>query len=678
MSYSYSDNFARILAKENLIIRKSPRAKTASFNMKTRLLIIPDWNGISEELHDMLLVHEVGHAIDTPLDGLLYGINRLKKKYHTDGVKDYINVVEDARIDRKQKVRYPGTISDYAFGYKELYSKDFFGILGSRMNINERPFIDRVNLYFKNGHHLGLKFSPAEQVLIDAVAGTDTFEDVLEVTDSILRYVRITESLDQNTTKSLDETASGLGAGDEDTTFEIENEDAGDEDAGDEDVGDEDVCDLDVLNEAMKRIEKSNKNDLSDQNIPSSSTYRNMQERIDRTLSTESDEYTIVNIGITDPSGVLVPFKKLLKKIPIDSGFSKWRDEEKPNVSYMVSEFERKKAADLNKRVRVDKTGVLNMTSVHQYKYSDDLFKRSDIIPEGKNHGLVFLLDWSGSMNGVIHNTMRQLLTLTMFCRMTNIPFDVYIFQSNQTFSANKRPTNGMVVDDIATPMSHSGFALKNILSSRMNASEYLTMSSFFFSMTSAGSYGNNWNMGGTPLIAALDALPSVMEDFIKMHKVQVPTLFVLTDGDSDIPSFGLYGRGIYSKITMNNPKTKKSYLTGASSSGLVGALIENIKDQCGCRAIGIHLTDNAKMKYGVDFGPNGYVVTNERGYDTHYAVMTTSMNMTSRDNFWKKFGKDMSGDELGDALTKYGKSKNASRILLKSFIDDISLDRTK
>ena len=49
------------------------------------------------------------------------------------------------------------------------------------------------------------------------------------------------------------------------------------------------------------------------------------------------------------------------------------------------------------------RTGVLDCGVLHTYKYNDDLFKKVTILPEGKNHGLLFIVDWSGSMGGVMH-----------------------------------------------------------------------------------------------------------------------------------------------------------------------------------------------------------------------------------------------------------------------------------
>lgn len=695
MSYQYTNNFARILAKENILIRRSRKAFTASFNMKTRLLLLPVWEGISEELHDMVLVHEVGHALDTPLDGLVKGIASLDKKYKTSAVKDYINVVEDSRVDRKQKVRYPGTLMDYALGYKELYTRNFFGIAKVK-DVNQLPFIDRLNLSVKNGHHLGLKFNAAEQVLVDAVAATKTFDDVLDVTEAIINYVQLSEGLPQAAKEVelhfAEEGPSGEGEAGDEGDEEERNEDGkagatvegiSTDDSGSTGQGASKKEDkFKELKEVLdKVIEDADKNVLKTTPIPEADTYRAMMDNLDKKRSTSmTAEPSIVNISVSDYQSVTVPYKKLLRRDPISDTFRKWRDEEKPNVAYIVSEFERRKAADIHRRVRVDKTGVLNMTGIHRYKYSDDIFKRLDVLPEGKNHGLIFLLDWSGSMTHIIHETLKQVLVLTMFCRMTNIPFDVYTFQTAVMRSEFRR-TKSVMLDETSTDIVASGFALKNILSSKMTANEYLTMSSFMYEKTRiSGSLSGDWSLCSTPLISALDVLPNLVNDFISQYKVQVPTVIVLTDGDSDLPNMGIYGRtdGGY---VFNNPKTKKSYNSAVDARDVVGAMVENLRDSTGARVVGIHLLTGGdpacRNRYKVPMTAQGFAVTKERGYDTHYAVKTNQLTLSRRgDSFWSKFGM-LDSDKLADALSSQAKDMKATRFLLKSFIDDISLDRT-
>ena len=49
-------------------------------------------------------------------------------------------------------------------------------------------------------------------------------------------------------------------------------------------------------------------------------------------------------------------------------------------------------------------------------------------MPDGKNHGVIMLVDWSGSMYDAIRETYEQSIVLTMFCRRVGIPHRVYAF----------------------------------------------------------------------------------------------------------------------------------------------------------------------------------------------------------------------------------------------------------
>ena len=39
---------------------------------------------------------------------------------------------------------------------------------------------------------------------------------------------------------------------------------------------------------------------------------------------------------------------------------------------------------------------------------NSDLFKKSTIVPNGKSHGIVMFLDWSGSMSDNLDNTINS------------------------------------------------------------------------------------------------------------------------------------------------------------------------------------------------------------------------------------------------------------------------------
>ena len=114
-----------------------------------------------------------------------------------------------------------------------------------------------------------------------------------------------------------------------------------------------------------------------------------------------------------------------------DKEFKSFKKESQKEVNYLVKEFEMKKAADSYARSTTSRTGVLDTSKLHTYKYNEDLFKKVSVIPDGKNHGLVFILDWSGSMGTVLKDTVKQLYSLLWFCKKCNIPFDVYAFTND-------------------------------------------------------------------------------------------------------------------------------------------------------------------------------------------------------------------------------------------------------
>ena len=69
-----------------------------------------------------------------------------------------------------------------------------------------------------------------------------------------------------------------------------------------------------------------------------------------------------------------------------------------------------------------------SIQEIHTYRYNEDLFKKVTKLSDGKNHGLVFILDWSGSMSPVLEDTVKQMYNLIWFCRKVSIPFKVYAF----------------------------------------------------------------------------------------------------------------------------------------------------------------------------------------------------------------------------------------------------------
>ena len=100
---------AKLLATENLTIEHR-KVSTAYFDVEKRILCLPIWKSASNTVYDLLVGHEVGHALFTPADEL------------NDAPRAFVNVLEDARIERMMKVKYPGLRNTFFKGYKELWN----------------------------------------------------------------------------------------------------------------------------------------------------------------------------------------------------------------------------------------------------------------------------------------------------------------------------------------------------------------------------------------------------------------------------------------------------------------------------------------------------------------------------------------------------------------------------
>ena len=173
---------AKLLATENVTVEHG-KFPTASFDVKNRVLRLPIWKEMSGSLYDLMVLHEVGHALWTPEAG--WHESASKKG---PGFKSFLNVVEDARIERKIKDKYPGGRKSFIDGYLELVRKDFFGTSG--VDLNELNLIDRINLYFKAGSSNGIEFSEEENGFIEKVATTRTWDDVVRVSEELYEYAK--------------------------------------------------------------------------------------------------------------------------------------------------------------------------------------------------------------------------------------------------------------------------------------------------------------------------------------------------------------------------------------------------------------------------------------------------------------------------------------------------------
>ena len=591
-------NLARLLATENLVVEHR-KVSTASFDVIRRVLTLPLWDRASKVVYDLLVGHEVGHALFTPAD-----------KWNFDVPKDFINVVEDARIEKLMKRKYAGLNKDFYNGYQELNEQDFFDIEGQ--DLNEFNLIDRINLHFKIGAYARIPFSTEENVYVDKVADCETFEDVLAVCQELKEYLK-----QQKEQKTPDNLPKSSQEGQQSPTVEPTAETDTEEDQEETDDSNDSNSDGD-RNEA--NIENTTFGKQGGETFESQ-TQKAFDEAAEELTNQRyyAQEPVYVEVPKVNLDKVIVDYDKLQDYMSkywkelaeqraeqwgnifegVDSDFNDFKKSSQKEVNYLVKEFECRKSADAYARAGQSKTGVLNTSKLHTYKYSDDIFKKVTVLPDGKNHGMIFILDWSGSMGTVLMDTVKQLLNLCWFCRKVQIPFEVYAF----TYEWNDAIFQGETEDythEYAYERGHNKlsvhkrFSLLNLITSRSNSKGFdLSMKHMYrlayYYSRNAIYYHNpmGLDLSGTPLNESLITLKTLIPEFQSKNNLQKVNVCILTDGEGnnlsyDVDLDGYMGnRSIAPNCFLRDPKIGRTYrhFDFEQKNSLTTILLENLKD---------------------------------------------------------------------------------------------------
>ena len=178
---------AKLLAREDLTVVFSPSADTAYFNGATRTLTLPVWENMSDELTEMLVAHEVGHALHTPAGEkpVIDAIKAVDPNMSAEA-KTYINIAEDARIEQEIKSEFPGARKSFAMGYRDLLGRDMFDL--NAIPMEERTLCDRINIHAKVGFSVEVPFDDYEREILDAVMGAKSWEEVVENAKAMWEY----------------------------------------------------------------------------------------------------------------------------------------------------------------------------------------------------------------------------------------------------------------------------------------------------------------------------------------------------------------------------------------------------------------------------------------------------------------------------------------------------------
>jgi hypothetical protein len=719
VNHEIKSQLAKLLATEDLVVEHK-KVETACFNVHSRVLTLPMWEKASNTVYDLLVGHEVGHALFTPDE---------------DWIKErkippqFVNVTEDARIEKLMKRKYAGLAKTFYGGYKELSDDDFFQ-LGDE-DISTYNLADRANLYFKVGNFLSLDFNVEEQNIINQIADAETFDEALDAAEVLYKYCKKEkEKKQEQKVDDFDshETSQCSNSGEqvEQSQFEESEDEESDKEesgsyggtaGGDQtDISSESEQDSEPevrTDEALREKIKDLVNNNGTENVYIEIPKLNLESVIGKNSEVHqviddsfmgqkkrSYEYNKEMYG-KDAAEVLD--KELFEEA--DAGFKKFKASAQKEVNYLVKEFECRKAADSYARTSTSRTGVLDTARLHTYKFNEDLFKKVSVIPDGKNHGLIFILDWSGSMQNVLSDTCKQLFNLIWFCKKVNIPFEVYAFTNEWL-----RPG----YNDSTLPEPHyekkdglvcveNDFSLMNLFTSKVNGKElehqmlniWRLAVCFDNTYYCKYTYPNRLCLSGTPLNESLIALHQILPQFQKQNKLQKVQCVILTDGEANHLPYHLevkraWDKDPYIGCRSINPNTTflrdrklgTTYKFDYGYHHYTDTLLHNLKDKfptvnfigirvlCGRdanRFINLYHSTSDKQydKIQSDWKKvKSFTITNS-GYDAYFGLSSSALSQDAE----FEVADDATKAQIKTAFVKSLKIKKLNKKVLGEFI---------
>jgi len=584
LNKSRIDTLARLMATEDISVVHDANASTASFSMDSRTLTLPVWESMSDSLYDMLVGHEVAHALWTPFENrkqFMSDIEYVGSNF--DVAKDFINIVEDARIERNIKAKYPGLKRDFVAGYGEMIERDLFGLEGRKAN--DLDFIDRLNIHFKCGALAGVEFSAEEMAFVDAVAKCNTWQEVLDVAKSLYDYMTpkakkqedgegedVASNQDMDDMEDADgegmDTEAGDDQSDEDSNGESNSGDTdGDEDGEENDAEGTSGQGDDEGDDAGGHGTQAGSGNDTTTGPAAPETQRAMDKNLEEMVDGNAPAWhygQIPSFNIENGMRTVAQLKEMYEEVlnskesqgylptPVEldamrGDFESFRRESGKMVGQMAQWFEMKKRADEDRNTMTSLTGEIDLERLVDYKFNDDIFLRNETTPEGQNHGIVITLDWSGSMSGMMEETCKQALQLIWFCERVNIPCELYAFTSvifetgeawgraweEKSIEVKDRwnlNENTLEPDDHLTMLQWYDSSIKG--KDRLEQLVRLFHICRWCDGNIRFGYNRTLGLGGTPLTESMMAMDTMIPDFRRRTGAQIVNLCVLSDGE--------------------------------------------------------------------------------------------------------------------------------------------------
>ena len=757
---------AKLLATENITVQHN-NVSTASFDVANRVLTLPIFKIKNKNVYDMLVGHECGHALWTTCDDW-------SEIGSDDKLRMAVNILEDTRIDKMIQSKFPGIVDDYHKGFKVLNDSNFYGMQDH--NINELSFLDKVNMRSKSMNTMDIDFSDEETEMLKQVDDIKTFDDVMKLAKELLAWQK--QKDEEMFANNMDVSAEKMQGGD--------NQDADGEQDSEYTDDDGEMRDEDSHNDSRPKDLQDSEDDETEQR--DDETYREYQDRLkdlenEKKLEEEmmkssmapqemqDDDFGITNREfeksvqqLTDTAldskrayanmpkanleNTIVTYKQWFKdfgneidkdsykdyKSQMLSRYMSFKKDSMKTVNYLVKEFEMKKSATAYRRATTSKTGIIDPMMLSKYKFTDDIFKKLSIVPDAKNHGMIILVDWSGSMSDVLPSVIQQLMNLTWFCRKINIPFEVYAFSNYYNYSSddyNWRDKISNSFDLKKGDLFMKNYKLVNFMSHKMNNKDFEHGMQNLYMTLEANDYRGygtksiiDWydnydsplarpiylpqcmQLGSTPLNQALASMIDIIPKFKSKYGVEKLSFITLTDGASDS------GDGIAAEdsdrdgnptlssnpykgklvITVKGKNYDTSNIGGYGSAQMTSLLLEIIKKRYNTNNVGFFLIPNksrrhlhwaidnydSKGKYiGYDLDvvmkdltKNNVHLTPKTGYNKYF-ITVGNTRVESAD--LSSLDSDAKTADIKRFFKKSMSGRLKSRVLLNNFIDEVA-----
>jgi len=720
---------AKLIATENISVQHN-KVKTASFDTKNRVLTLPVFKQPKGDVYDMLIAHECAHALHTPFDGW-------KSIMHDDELRSYVNVLEDCRIDTMIQKQYPGVVKNYINGFDLLEKQNFFGTHGKD-----------INLYYKSSKRLPFIFSPNDVSWLGKVDKLKTFDDVVNLAKDLLKWQK--KQVEQM--KKLPDFDSHVIA--ENYNLSEDNEDGEEVESkksdeksdknDDKDSGDSEEAES---NDEVKK-ESGEQTAVNEESPVGGGEGVAPQKLVSITNESLEDKksnlydgnksYSYFTLPNTNLSKVIISNKQYLndmrtyafkeiKQYPRSYGkyynwlkthYKQFKNDNKKTVNYLVKEFEMKKAATAYKRASTDKTGIIDPLKLPSYKYSDDIFKRLTILPDAKNHGMMMLLDWSGSMCNILKQTVEQLMNLVWFCQKVNIPYEVYLFTSEYGGDDRHTQKSGhfeykygdVMLDKVNLVCVANNKVKKTELDESLMWLYHMSLAyedrytSNYFNKSYEGEMlymPSNYYLGTTPLNQALIAFEKMIPMFKNKNKIEKMSLITLTDGGANFSFSSISGDG-GTEVPSGHGKPvikvgKKQYTVADegryySSDIYTGLLLDIIRQRHGISTIGFYVTKRlrgydverfarncknweerykASQKIKNSLSKEKYASVDSMGYDKYFLLNGKKLKVENTD--LSNIKDNMKSSGIARVFKKSMKGRITSRTLLNQFIQEVA-----